>query len=64
MAYVKSNFEIKEPNTEQKAEDNADTGGEVLGDIVCIVDAHSHQDPSGGLEQYCHPLDFMLVNLY
>lgn len=45
----------KEPQTENKADDNADTRREVLGDIVRIVDAQAGQHATDGLENNRSP---------
>ena len=46
MTYSICDFKIEENDTDKKAEDYANTSSEVLRNIVGVVDAHSHQDPS------------------
>jgi hypothetical protein len=54
--YVDSNLEIKEPDAENEAKDNADTRSKILRDIISIINAHGHQNAPYGLEEDCSPL--------
>ena len=40
--YIRCDPEVKEPNTEQEAQNNRYRGSEILGDVVGIIDAHSN----------------------
>ena len=42
MAYIDSDLEVKEPDAEQEAQKDTDTRGEILCDVIRIINAHSH----------------------
>ena len=60
-AYVRSDAEVKNPDAEEEADDDAYARGEVLSDVISVVDAHCNQYPTQRLESNSCPYDAIVA---
>jgi hypothetical protein len=54
-AYAECDLKVKKEYAEKEAQNYADTRRKVLGDVVCVIDAHSYQNSTQSLENYGSP---------
>lgn len=60
-AYIDGDAEVKDPDAEEEADDDAYARGEVLGDVIGVVDAHCNQYPAQRLESNSCPYDTVVA---
>jgi len=60
-AYIHCDAEVKDPNAEEEADDDAYARGEILGDVIGVVDTHCNQYPTQRLESNSCPYNAVVA---